>query len=103
MAGIYDRLTAESAISPHAIFSGIVAYAEAIFTKSQILAGINATLATPLTAAEITDLEAIADAIDAEGTLTAKMRYLNKVHAFNMAVQSGMGVSEVVYRAQLGI
>ena len=105
MAGIYDRIQPEAAdnVPVHILYAAIVTYSEGIFTKVQIRNAINGTLQSPLTTAEETDLDGMADGIDAEVGVNNKLRYLHRLNALSLAIESGVNVTETQYRTNLGI
>ena len=105
MAGIYDRILPETDdnVPVHILYAAIVTYSEGIFTKVQIRNAINGILQSPLTSAEETDLDGIADGIDAEVGVNNKLRYLHRLNALSMAIEIGISVTETQYRNNLGI
>jgi hypothetical protein len=105
MAGIYDRMVplAEDRVPVHLVTAAITLYAEGDFTKAQCVAGINNTITTALSGAEITDLDGLADGVDAAATLVEKLRYLNKIESYGLAVETGALTNEATFRTALGI
>jgi hypothetical protein len=73
-----------------------------VFTNQQILNALNSKLTTPLAGQELTDLQTILTNANT-GTATAKLDYLERIDALNIAVEMGVLTSEAVYRTQAGL
>jgi len=104
MAGIWERIKpgGNDRISIHMIVAGLKGYATGVFTTVQVRDALNAKLATPLTAAEQTDLTNMAVQIDDLTNTTAKLVYGNNLEAIMIAAENG-AVNETKFRADLGI
>lgn len=105
MSGIYDRIgVAEDNVPVHFLSNAIVLYSEGIFTKPQILSAINELVTTSMAGDEITDLQALADGVDAEVGVQNKIRYLLRFQALAEAKERGVTlIDETVFRAQLSL
>lgn len=102
MAGLYDRIGAiNDNVRVHYFVGGIKGYATGIWTRQQILNGINSLLDIPLNAAEQADLTAIADHMDSLNAI-GKLGYGNQVEAAMIAAESGI-IDETAWRAALQI
>lgn len=106
MAGLWnsiaDRSEGADPLSAHLVKAAIYLAARGLFTAVQVRDALNARLRVPLTAAEETDLSAILTAAQ-QGTATARLDYLERIDALNIAAEMGVLTSESVWRAQLGI
>lgn len=114
MAGLWERTKGDGAerINIHFIVAGLSGYFvnsqdnTVGFTRIQVRDGLNAILAesgyAALTAAEETDLNGIADTLDAQQNNTAKLIFLRLVEALFIAAEAGQ-VSETKWRNDLGI
>lgn len=107
MAGIWNRIIPNSTesnfrISAHLLKAAVYLSVRGVFTNQQILNGINAKLSTPLAGQEITDLtNVLANA--AIGTAIAKIDYLERFDALNIAAEMGVLTVEATYRTELNI
>jgi hypothetical protein len=103
MAGIFDRIKpSEDRLSSHLLKAAIYLRVRGVFTSQQILSALNKQLTTPLGAAAQTDLtNVITNAL--AGTATAKLDYLERWDAVNIAAEAGMLTNEATYRSELGI
>lgn len=103
MAGLYDRIGAEAdSVNVHYLVAGIKGYGTGIWTRQQVLDGVNALLTAPLSSAELTDYTAIADALDGQANALNKLIYGNKVEAAMIAAEAGV-LNETGWRAALEI
>lgn len=103
MAGIFDRIKpSEDRLNSHLLKAAIYLRVRGIFTNVQILAAINSKLTTPLDAAAQTDLTNVVTQASA-GSATAKLDYLERWDAVNIAAESGLLTNEATYRSELGI
>lgn len=104
MAGIYDRIGGNDNVSVHLLYALLVAYAEGDVTRAQALGVINGQLTTALDSAAQADLEAMADDIDAASNVSAALRVLNNIHAYNILVEQGVPeLTEAKYRTKLNL
>lgn len=106
MSGLYDRIAMRgegaAPISAHLLKAAMYLAVRGVFTTQQIVTALNAKLSTPLSGADTADLAAIYAQANT-GTATAKLDYLERFDALNIAVEMGVLTSEAVWRAQLGI
>ena len=103
MAGLYDRITtSDDNVQVHYLVAGLKGYGTGIWTRVQVLNGINALLASPLTAAEEADYDAIADQMDVQANATAKLGYGNQIEAAMIAAEAGL-LTDTSWRTALGI
>ena len=103
MAGIWDRIIpGDDRLSSHLLKAAIYLGVRGVFSDAQIRDALNAQLQTPLDAAAETDLLAVKTAA-ATGSAAAKLDYLERWDALNIAAEVGALTSEVTYRSQLGI
>lgn len=86
MAGLYDRMKrtgldgfGSDRVNIHLISESFAAYVGNVFTKQQIIDGVNAELernnSQPLRQEDLSDLDDIIDVIDNRGTTTGKIVY----------------------------
>lgn len=105
MAGIWERVKKAATLercSAHLFEAALSFYGTGDFTAQQVLDGINGTLANDLAGAEVTDLTNIRTQLDAQGTTTLKLVYLQKVKAAVIAGEMG-AIDETKFRSVLGI
>jgi hypothetical protein len=105
MAGIWNRIVRSEdsdCLSSHLIKSAVYLSVRGVFTNQQILNALNSKLRTDLSGQEITDLGTILTNANT-GTATAKLDYLERIDALNIAVEMGVLTSEDVYRTQAGL
>ena len=111
MAGLWERVRpdVDDRVNIHLIEAAYGAYlintataGAKGTTKAQILSAVNSELVTPLSAAEQTDLDLIADEIDAQSNLTNKLLYLAGLKYVFVAAEEGL-VTETKWRQDLGI
>lgn len=103
MAGLYDRIGAvEDNVQVHYLVAGIKGYGTGIWTRQQVLDGVNALLTAPLSGAELTDYTAIVDALDGQPNALNKLIYGNKIEAAMIAAEAGV-LNEAGWRSALGI
>jgi len=104
MAGLWERIRPDvnDRVETHYIVAAYKGYHSGIFTKAQILTALNNLLETPLTTAEQTDMDDIADQIDAQTNNTTRLMYLNGIEALWIAVEAEQ-VLEAKWRSDLGI
>ena len=102
MPGLWERLhpLAEDRLTVHLIEAAMVLHGTDALTKPQILAALNAKLEAPLTAAEIADLETMANVLAAQATIPFKLLYMQKIAAWTIAAEAG-SVDEAAFRAGL--
>lgn len=103
MAGIWDRIIpGEDRLNAHLLKASVYLAVRGVFNNAQILAKLNATLTAELDAAAITDLAAVVVQANT-GNATAKLDYLERWDALNIAAETGLLASEATYRSELGI
>ena len=105
MAGIWNRIVRSEdsdCLSSHLIKAAVYLSVRGVFTNQQILNALNSKLRNDLSGQEITDLETILTNANT-GTATAKLDYLERIDALNIAVEMGVLTSEDVYRTQAGL
>ena len=114
MAGLWERVKPDGAerINIHLIVAGLSGYfANTVdgtkgFTRVQVRDALNAVLTgdgySALTAAEETDLNGIADEIDAQTNNTTKLIFLRLVESVMIAAEAGQ-INETKWRGDLGI
>lgn len=103
MAGIWNRIIpGEDRLNAHLLKAALYLRVRGIFTSQQILDKLNSTLQTPLSAAAQTDLNNVIAAAGT-GSATAKLDYLERWDAVNIAAESGLLTNEATYRSELGI
>jgi hypothetical protein len=110
MAGIFERVksTATDRVPSHQLDSAFVFKELAIFTNQQLLDDINRVATAnnhperALTAAEITDLQNIAAALAAAGSVNARHIYFQRLRAAFYAAEIG-SITEAQFRSILGI
>lgn len=111
MAGLWERVRpdVEDRVAVHLIvaaysgyFVNTVTSGAKGATKAQILAAINAELQTPLSGAEQTDLDAIADQIDAQSNNINKLIFIRGIEYAFIAAEMG-AINEAKWRGDLGI
>jgi len=106
MSGIWNRVHRSGVngdyLSSHLLKAAIYLSVRGVFTNSQIIDALNSGLRTPLSGQELTDLEAML--LNAtQGTATAKLDYLERFDALNIAAEAGLLSNESTYRTQMGI
>jgi hypothetical protein len=102
MSGLYDRLTGPDSLNVHYFGAGFVGYAAGDWTGQQVLDALNNLLVTPLSGAEVTDLNAIVAEVDSKVGATEKMIYALRLDAACLAVEVGQ-IGETAWRTMLGI
>lgn len=103
MAGIWNRIVpGEDRISAHLLKAAVYLRVRNVFTSQQILDALNSTLVAPLDAAAQTDLTNVITQASA-GSATAKLDYLERWDAVNIAAEAGLLTSEATYRSELSI
>lgn len=104
MAGIWDRIIPSSndRLAVHLVKAAIYLRGRNVFTSNQILNGLNSQLTTPLDANAQTDLTNIITQATT-GSATAKLDYLERLDAMNVAVEDGLLTNEATWRSELGI
>jgi hypothetical protein len=104
MPGLWERIHPDAVdrLAVHLLDAAMVLYATGTYTRQQIVNALNAHLQTPLTSTELTDLSAIADTLDAQGTANAKVVYEQQVMGFSIAGEFGV-IDEAQFRAGLGL
>lgn len=103
MAGIFDRIKpSEDRLSSHLLKAAVYFRTRNIFTAQQILTALNSRLRNPLDAQSQTDLAAVVTNASA-GQAAAKLDYLERWDACNIAAEAGLLTSEATYRSELGI
>lgn len=103
MAGIWERIKpSEDRLSAHLLKASVYLAVRGVFTNQQILTKLNSTLTAPLDSASETDLANVVTAASA-GAAAAKLDYLERWDALNIAAEQGLLTSEATYRSQLGI
>ena len=103
MAGLYDRINAQNDnINIHFLVAGLKGYGTGAWTRTQVLTSVNSLLVAPLTTAEETDYDAIADALDGQSNALAKLGYANQVEAAMIAAEAGV-LSDAGWRTALEI
>jgi len=107
MAGIWDRIIpgGESAdrLNSHLLKAALYCRVRNTFTTQQILNALNSRLIVPLSAAAETDLSNVVTQASAGLTATAKLDYLERWDALNIAAECGLLTNETTYRSELGI
>jgi hypothetical protein len=104
MPGIWDRIVPASTdrLNSHLLKSAIYLAVRGVFSDNQILAALNNQLTTPLSQAAQTDLLTV-KANASTGSATAKLDYLERWDALNIAVENGALTNEATYRSELSI
>lgn len=103
MAGLWDRIVpGDDRLGVHLLKAAMYLRVRNVFTTPQILASLNSKLQTPLSAAAQTDLNNIVTQASA-GSATAKLDYLERFDALNVAVEEGLLTNEATWRSELGI
>lgn len=102
MAGLYDRIGADDRVSTHYFVAGLKGYGTGIWTRQQVLDGINSLLISSLSGDELTDYTAIADIMDGKSTSTAKMGYAMQIEAAMIAAEAEV-LLEAGWRSALEI
>jgi hypothetical protein len=103
MAGIFDRIRpGEDRLSAHLLKAAVYFRVRNVFTAQQILTKLNSTLMTPLDAAAQTDLVNVVSNAGT-GAAAAKLDYLERWDACNIAAENGLLTNEATYRSELGI
>lgn len=104
MAGIWDRIVpaAENRINVHLIKAAIYLGVRGVFSDAQIAAALDTQTPEPLSIAAKNDLVAIKTEATT-GAAAAKLDYLERLDALNIAVECGALTNEATYRTQLGI
>lgn len=110
MAGLWERVRpdANDRVNVHLIVASIKAYyvqtedATKGATRLQIRNHLDAHLQTPLSGAEITDLEGIADTIDGLPNANAKQSFVFLCEYAFIAAETG-DINETKWRSDLGI
>lgn len=105
MAGLYDRIKAESDNIPvHELGAVLRLYARGDATKAQAKSALEELLTNPLTTDETNDLAAIADQIDATVNVLNKVAIAQDAHDYSALAQAGVSaLTETVWRNRLGI
>lgn len=106
MAGIWNRIIpgGENAdrLNAHLLKAAVYCRVRGVFTAQQILSALNSKLTVPLDAAAETDLVNVATQASA-GAAAAKLDYLERWDALNIAAECGLLTNESTYRSELGI
>jgi hypothetical protein len=104
MAGLWERIRVDAAdrVSNHLLAAALVMHQTSGFSDAQILAAVNTSVQTPLTAAEQDDLAALAAVLDTQGSVTNRLVWLAKCEAWCLAAEHGV-VTEAQWRAALGV
>ena len=106
MSGIWERIKpgGENAdrLNAHFLKAAIYCAVRGVFTNAQILAALNSQLTAPLDSAAETDLAAVVTNAGT-GSAIAKIDYLERWDALNIAVENGLLTNEATYRSELGI
>jgi len=103
MAGIWDRITpGDDRLSVHLVTSALHLAGLGVFTPSQILNALNATLETPLDQAATSDLSAMVSDLGAADS-AGKAQYILTVESLHVAAEAGLLASEQIYRTVLGL
>jgi hypothetical protein len=105
MAGLYERVKGGGTdrINIHLIVAGVKGYAAGIWSRAQILTALNNQVSTSLDTAEQTDLNDIADVIDALSTTTDKLVYVVGKLEPSMIAAEINEINETKWRTDLGI
>lgn len=103
MAGIWNRIIpGNDRLPAHLLKAAVYLRVRNVFTSQQILNALNSKIVTPLDAAAETDLTNVVTQASA-GSATAKLDYLERWDAVNIAAESGLLTNEATYRSELGI
>lgn len=107
MAGIWNRLIPGGVdgnlkVPAHLLKAAVYLSVRGVFTNQQILNAINAKISTPLAGQDITDLNAVITNAGV-GAAAAKLDYLERFDALNIAAEMGVLTVEATYRTELGI
>jgi hypothetical protein len=102
MAGLFDRVNSSDNVNIHYVVAGIKGYGTGIWTRAQVLSGVNSLLVSPLGTAAADDFAAIADELDGKSNATLKLIYVNVIEAVMIAAASEV-ISEAGWRTALGI
>jgi hypothetical protein len=105
MAGLWEIVrydTEGERLSQHFLGAAAVLYAKGSFTRAQLRTALEGNLGRTFTSEEVTDLTAIADAIDAESGAVNKLIYTHVLEAVGVANENA-AVTETVWRNLLGI
>lgn len=106
MSGIWDRVVnrgdGNNPIGSNTLSAALYFAVDGTFTQQALVAALNATLRTPLTAAELADLSAILTQASA-GTAIQKVDYQFKFRSLLIAAETRMLTSETTFRSKLGI
>jgi hypothetical protein len=107
---IFDRLKPDGPngdgtdrVQAHLADAAIFLVADGSFTEAQARSAINAHLETPLAGAELSELNQVLTNIQAEPTLTDKIRYSMRWGHIVMVVESGDLTSEAIFKSVLNI
>ena len=105
MAGIFDRVREGQGLV-HLLDAVFVFYHRGAYNKQTLAAALGNELSQngypELSSADLTDLNAIAVALDGSGSASNKLSYLNAIRANTMAAEYG-AVNEAAFRSNLGI
>ncbi len=112
MAGLWERvrndIDVDDRINVHLVVAGLEAYfantqdSSKGVTRIQVKNAINSQLVVPLTTAEETDLNGIADEIDAQSNVNAKQTFLFLIEYAMIAAELDV-INETKWRGDLGI
>ena len=103
MAGIFNRIKPDGAdrLDGHLLIAALGLFSTGAFTASQVLAGLNSKLASPLAGDEITDL--VNWEAQITGTPTDKLIYVTITSAGVVNVTENGLITEATFKSKLGI
>lgn len=102
MAGLFDRIGSGDNVQSHYFVAGLKGYEAGLWTRAQVLSGVNQLMVAPLDTSQQDDFAAIADVLDGKSNVTSRLRYVNQVEAAMTAAESGV-INEAGWRAALEI
>jgi hypothetical protein len=106
MSGLWDRIIpggeSSDRTNAHLLKAAVYCAVRGTFSNAQILAAINSQLTVPLDANAQTDLATVVSN-GSTGSAAAKIDYLERFDALNIAAENGLLTNEATYRSELNI
>lgn len=107
MAGLWDRVRngAGDRVESLSLYAAMTLYAEGEVNGAVLLNYLNSRIDTPLSGAELTDIVAIRNKLDALPTVLLKHQWINLFHAALLFAENDRtGVlTEAAWRTRLGL
>lgn len=104
MAGIWEHVKVDAAprLPAHVLKSAVYCALRGLFTTQQVRVKLEELIGQELSQDAATDLSAVLTNANV-GTAIAKVDYLERWDAMNIAAENGLLTNEATYRSELGI